>query len=78
MTVPIRSTPVPGDLVVREYTRDGRLIYVVSSTPGPEQYLLHSREAAIAQARVFARRLGVQVWLADGDGFTALDPSPRD
>ena len=78
MTVPTRSTPVPGDLVVREDTRDGALVYVLSATPGAEQFLLHSREVAIAQARAFARRLGVHAWLADGNGFTVLDTPSRD
>jgi len=67
-----RSTPEDGDVVVREEMRDGRRVYVLHTAPGPGQILLRTRDAALAQARKFARHQGVRVWLADGDVEFAL------
>ena len=60
-----RSTPGNGDLVVREETRDGTLVYVLCTAPDADQYLVRTRDQAIAQARVFAKRQHVRAWLTD-------------
>jgi hypothetical protein len=40
--------------------------------PGADQFILQTRDAAIAQAAAFAKRQGVRVWLSNGDGEFAL------
>jgi hypothetical protein len=59
-----RTTPEDGDIGVREETREGTLVYVLH-TFGCGQYVLRSREEAVAQAVRFAKRENVRAWLAD-------------
>ena len=59
-----RTTPEDGDIGVREETREGTLVYVLG-TLGSDQYVLRSREKAVAQAVRFAKREHVRAWLAD-------------
>ena len=49
-----RTTPEDGDVVLREEERKGKSVYVLHTAPGPDQYVLRSREAAVAQALRFA------------------------
>jgi hypothetical protein len=63
----MRSTPEDGDVVVQEDTRDGRCIFFLHIAPGPDQMLLHSPDTALAEARRFATRQQVRVWLTKGD-----------
>jgi hypothetical protein len=58
------ATPKAGDIVVREETREGRVVYVLHTAPGADQYLLRTREEAVAQAVTFAKRQGVRAWLS--------------
>jgi LPS sulfotransferase NodH len=67
-----RSTPEDGDVVIREEQRDGKGVYVLHTAPGVDQYVLRSREDAIAQAVTFARRQQVRAWVTDGDYDFAL------
>jgi hypothetical protein len=60
-----RSTPEDGDIVVREEIREGKRVYVLHTAPGADQYMLGSREAAVAHAVTFAKREGVRAWLTD-------------
>ena len=69
-----RSTPEDGDIVVREETREGYRAYVLHTAPGADQYVLRSREAAVARAVTFAKREGVRAWLTDeGYEFALLE-----
>ncbi len=69
-----RTTPEDGDIVVREEKREGRLVYVLHTAPGADQYLLRSGEEAVAQAVTFAKREGVRAWLTDaGYDFVLLE-----
>jgi hypothetical protein len=45
--------------------REGRVVYVLHTAPGADQYLLRTREEAVAQAMTFAKRQGVRAWLTD-------------
>ena len=69
-----RLAPEDGDIVVREEQREGVLIYLLHTAPGADQYLLRTREEAVAQAVTFARREQVRAWLTDeGYDFVLLE-----
>ena len=69
-----RSTPEDGDIVVREEERHGTAVYVLHTAPGADQYVLHIRETAVAQAVTFAKREHVRAWLTDeGYDFVLLE-----
>jgi hypothetical protein len=65
----IRTTPEDGDIVVGEETQDGTVVYVLHTAPGPEHYLLHSREEAVAQAVTRAKWRQVRAWLTTNEGY---------
>ena len=72
--MPTRTTPENGDVVLREEEREGKPAYVLHTAPGPDQYVLHAREAAVAHALTFAKREGVRAWLTDeGYDFVLLE-----
>jgi hypothetical protein len=60
-----RTSPENGDILVRQETRDGMVVYVLRTAPGTDQYLLRTREDAVVQALTFAERQGVRAWLID-------------
>jgi len=62
-------TPEDGDIVIREGSRSSERVYILHRQPGPEQYVLRSRDEAISQATRFATSLGVRVWIADEDDY---------
>ena len=64
-----RTTPEDGDIVVRQEKRYGTVVYVVHTAPGPDQYLLHTREEAVAQAVTRAERRNVRAWLTTDEGY---------
>jgi hypothetical protein len=70
-----RSTPEDGDVVVVQQEKPyGRRVYVLHTAPGPDQYVLRSRGAAVTQAVTSAEREHVRAWLTDGDyDFTLLE-----
>jgi hypothetical protein len=69
-----RTTPQDGDIVVRQEKREGAVVYVLHAAPGPDQYVLRSRDEAVAQAVTFAKRQGVRAWFGDeGDDCVLLD-----
>ena len=45
-----RTTPEGGYIVVRREARDGTVVYVLHSAPGPDQYLPPTCEAAAEHA----------------------------
>jgi hypothetical protein len=66
--------PEDGDVVIRDYVTDGRRVFALYTVPNPEQYVLRSREDAVGQAVIFAKREHVRVWLTDGGaGFLLLE-----
>lgn len=69
-----RRTPEDGDIVVREEKREGKLVYVLHTAPGADQYILRNREQAVAQAVTFAKREHLRAWLSDeGYDFALLE-----
>ena len=69
-----RTTPEHGDIVVRAEKREGAIVYVLHTAPGADQYLLRTREEAVAQALTFAKREHVRAWLTDeGYDFVLLE-----
>jgi len=69
-----RSTPEDGDLVVRQDTHNGSRVFVLHTAPGPDQFVLHTRDAALVKARTFAKCQQVRVWMTNGDyDFTLVD-----
>jgi hypothetical protein len=67
----ITTAPEEGDVVIRHYERDGRSAFVLHTVPGPEQCVICSRDDAVRQAVVFAKRERVRVWSTD-DGAGAI------
>ena len=55
-----------GDVVVRQETREGTLVYALCAFPGPAQYLVRTREQATAQALAFATRARMRAGFANG------------
>ena len=70
-------SPKPGDVVVRQETLDGTVVYVLRTAPGTGQFLLHRRDEAVAQAVRFAKRHGVQAWLSEHGGDCVLLDTAR-
>jgi hypothetical protein len=70
----VRSAPEDGDAVARLEQRDGMAIYALRTSPGPDQYVLHSRDEAVAHVLMFAKRAKVRAWLIDeGDDSVLLE-----
>jgi hypothetical protein len=44
------SDPQDGDVVIRQDTRNGKRVFVLHTAPGAEQFVFHTRDAAITQA----------------------------
>src|SRR5579864_6106232 len=65
--MPATSAPVNGDIVVRQETREGKIVYALHTAPGPDQYLLHTREHAVSQALTFAKCAQTRAWFATGE-----------
>jgi hypothetical protein len=61
-----RAIPGDGDIVIRQDRREGRVVFILQIAPGPDQFLLHTREEAVARAVTFARRQGLRAWLSNG------------
>jgi hypothetical protein len=72
-----RPAPANGDVVVRPQQREGTLVYVLHTPPGPDQFLLRTREEAFAKALTFAERARVRAWVASGESSFALLGQPK-
>ena len=60
--------------MIRQENRAGSVVYVLHTAPGPDQYVLRTREEAVAQAAKVAERQGVRAWLTDeGYDFVLLE-----
>jgi hypothetical protein len=69
-----RTAPQDGDIVIRQENRPGSVVYVLHTAPGPDQYVLRTREEAVAHAAKAAERQGARTWLTDeGYGFVLLE-----
>jgi hypothetical protein len=72
-TVIARLSPEDGDVIVREEWQDGALVYVLCTAPGSDQYLVRTRDEALAHALTFAQRQRVRAWLtATESQFTQI------
>ena len=71
--MPARSSPEDGDVVLEQERREGERVYVLHTAPGPDQYVLRSREEAVTQAVTSAKREHVRAWLTDDYNFTLLE-----
>lgn len=70
----VRTTPQNGDIVIRQENRERAVVYVLHTAPGPDQYVVRSRDEAVAQAVTVAKRERVRAWLTDeGYDFLLLD-----
>jgi hypothetical protein len=63
------TTPEDGDIVVRQETRAGTVVYVLHTAPGTDQYMLHGREPTVAHALTLAERHGVRAWLTTDESY---------
>ena len=69
-----RAAPQDGDIVIRRQRREGMVVYVLHIAPGPDQYLVRSRDEAVRQALKLARHAKVSAWLTqDGDACELLE-----
>ena len=70
-----RLMPADGDVIVRRERSNSAVVYVLHAAPGPDQYVLLTRDESVAQALTFAKRQGVRAWLTDGggDAFVLLE-----
>jgi hypothetical protein len=69
-----RLAPEDGDVVVRQQRLEETLVYVLHTAPGVGQYVLRSREEAVAHAVTFAKRESVRALLtAEADEFALLE-----
>ncbi len=59
-------SPQDCDIVIRQKHRDGQWVFCLQSVPGPDQFVLPTRDAAVTEAVSFAKRLHVRAWLSDG------------
>jgi hypothetical protein len=50
------SAPQDADIGIRQDTRDGERLFVLHTAPGADQFILQTRDAAIAQAVAVAKR----------------------
>jgi hypothetical protein len=69
----VRLAPEDGDAVARLERREGTPIYALRISPGPDQYVLHSRDEAVAHMVTFAKRAKLRAWLMnEGDDSVML------
>jgi hypothetical protein len=67
--MPTRTTPEDGDIVARQETSDGTVVYVLHTSSGPDEYLLPTCEEAVAQAKTLAKRHPGRAWLTTDEGY---------
>lgn len=77
----IGLVPEPADVVVHRGTADA--VYLIGTRSTPDQYIVHVRDNAVAEAITFAKRLRVRAWFTkDAEVFELLgafrdeDPDP--
>jgi len=65
--MPLGSRPEAGDVVVRQAMQEGSVVYVMRTVPGPDQFFLRTRQAAVERALAFAKRARVGAWFSNGE-----------
>jgi hypothetical protein len=68
-----RRFPQDGDVVVQRETRDGRPLFYLHIGPAADQFVLHSPDAAMTLAIMFAKHQTVGAWMTNGHTFTLLE-----
>jgi hypothetical protein len=68
----VRLAPQDGDAVARCERREGTPIYFLRTSPGPDQYLIHSRDEAVAYVLMFAKRAKLRAWLMNEADHSVL------
>ena len=58
--------PEDGDVVVRQKGGNPSTVYLLGIPSTPEQFILRTRDEAVAQALAFAKRQRVRAWFANG------------
>jgi len=58
--------PDQDDVVIRRQAGSRGVIFVLGTPAAPEQYILRTRNEAVAQALAFAKRQRVGAWFANG------------
>ena len=68
------TAPRDGDIVIRRERRADGWAFLMRAVPGPDQFALLTRDAAVVAGVAVARREQVCVWLVDANGvFTLLN-----
>ena len=67
-----KAIPKAGDIVIRETTQDGMVVYVLRLAAGPDQFLCHTRDEAVADAVLLAKRESVRAWVTDKGNHIVL------
>lgn len=62
----------PDDVIVRPRRGNPHLVYLVGTKTTPDQYVVQTREAAVAQAVAFAKRHEVRAWWVNEGDDTAV------
>ena len=74
-----RLAPEDGDVVVRKEGLEGALVYVLHTVPAPDQFILHTRDEAVAHALAFAKRAHLRAWFDKGnDDYVLLGTFRQD
>lgn len=64
--------PSDGDILIRPERRTRGYAFFLRALPGPEQFALPTRDAAVATAMKVARREHVCAWIVDTNGESTL------
>ena len=54
---------------MREEQREGTRVYVLHTAPGPDQFLVRTRDAAVTQALACAKRQGACAWFTTDETY---------
>lgn len=67
------TLPSQDDVVIREKHGNPSTVYLLGTPSAPDQFVLRTREEAVAQALAYAARQHVRAWFAKGnDDFVLL------
>jgi UDP-2,3-diacylglucosamine pyrophosphatase LpxH len=67
------TLPREDDVVIREKHGNPSTVYLLGTPSAPDQFVLRTREEAVAQALAYATRQHVRAWFAKGnDDFVLL------
>ena len=66
------GTPGDGDVVIRQKRGNPPTVYVLGTPLAPDQFILRTREEAVAHALAYAKHQGVRAWFANADDTLVL------